>query len=779
MMTRLPVGHCSQPQGRHVLLVLLAAFLALGALLLPGVGNDVAHAMPPPVACTVTTTADGTAPVPVGSLREKLADIGCASIVFNLGGSAPWTITLVADLPTVTRTVSVTGPGATSLTVNRNSTTPQATAFPVGASGNLTLSELTVSGGWAGVLLQNGGIARVNNTIFSGNNLGMFLFLSATATVTNSTFATNTAGIDLVLGGTATVTNSTFASNTYGIYFYQSGGTATVTNSTFASNTTGVNFDAGGAATLTNTLLAHGGNPNCAYVSPATGSAVTNGDYNLADDTSCFADNSGSSSSSHVRTTAQLGLDPVGPADHGGSTPTLALLPGSAALDVIPATGANCPATDQRGITRPQLPGGVCDIGAFESRGFTLTATSGTSQSAVIGTAFANPLVVTVASANSEPVQGGVVTFTGPGSGAGIQSSPLTAAVAANGQASANVTANGTVGGPYTVAASAAGAASGVNFSLTNVAISTTLVAADASGIYSGTTNLSATLTATSGGAAISGKTIAFTLNGSPICGGGGQPACPTTDGSGVALLANVGLAGIDAGTYPTGIGATFAGDSTHATSTDTAQLAVAKAATALSQVRGAVTYGDTTGSVTATLRRTDGDGGPVADARVRFAVNGVAVCGGGGQPNCPKTNAQGVATLAGVAFPAGLGGGSYPNAVVASFNGDDNHLAAARSGPLVVARRILWVKPVDQTVKLKQPNPTGCTLELANGSAFANGDDFGDLNLSNLRCTTSRNYPSSNASETVGKQYKLSATGVLSTNYDIRYQQGTLTVVP
>ena len=39
MMTRLPAGHCSQPQGRHVLLVLLAAFLALGALLLPGVGG--------------------------------------------------------------------------------------------------------------------------------------------------------------------------------------------------------------------------------------------------------------------------------------------------------------------------------------------------------------------------------------------------------------------------------------------------------------------------------------------------------------------------------------------------------------------------------------------------------------------------------------------------------------------------------------------------------------------------------------------------------------------
>ncbi len=190
--------------------------------------------------------------------------------------------------------------------------------------------------------------------------------------------------------------------------------------------------------------------------------------------------------------------------------------------------------------------------------------------------------------------------------------------------------------------------------------------------------------------------------------------------------------------------------------------LTIAKAATALTQVRGEVTYGDTIGSVTATLRRTDGDGGPVVGATVAFTHNGVALCGGGGQPACPQTNAKGVATLAGVAFPDGLNAGSYPNVVVAAaFAGDANHLAAAdRGGPLVVARRILWVKPVDQTVKLKQPNPTSCTLQLTNGSAFVYGDDFGDLNLTNLRCVYSRNYPNSNASETVGKVYKISATG-------------------
>jgi hypothetical protein len=50
-------------------------------------------------------------------------------------------------------------------------------------------------------------------------------------------------------------------------------------------------------------------------------------------------------------------------ADNGGDTNTHALTPNSPALDAWP--GAECPATDQRGITRPQRQ--ACDIGAYES----------------------------------------------------------------------------------------------------------------------------------------------------------------------------------------------------------------------------------------------------------------------------------------------------------------------------------------------------------------------------------------------------------------------------
>jgi hypothetical protein len=51
----------------------------------------------------------------------------------------------------------------------------------------------------------------------------------------------------------------------------------------------------------------------------------------------------------------------AGLAGNGGPTETLALSPGSPAID---AGDAGCPATDQREVTRPQ--GAACDIGAFE-----------------------------------------------------------------------------------------------------------------------------------------------------------------------------------------------------------------------------------------------------------------------------------------------------------------------------------------------------------------------------------------------------------------------------
>ena len=104
-----------------------------------------------------------------------------------------------------------------------------------------------------------------------------------------------------------------------------------------------------------------------------------------------------------------LGLAPLG--DYGGPTQTIALLPGSpASARAPPSTGVTA---DQRG---EPLDSPNPDIGAFQSQGFTLTPAAGsTPQSADIGTAFADPLAVTVAANNPvEPVAGGVLTSRRP-----------------------------------------------------------------------------------------------------------------------------------------------------------------------------------------------------------------------------------------------------------------------------------------------------------------------------------------------------------------------------
>jgi hypothetical protein len=115
---------------------------------------------------------------------------------------------------------------------------------------------------------------------------------------------------------------------------------------------------------------------------------------------------------------------------------------------------------------------------------FSLTNTAGaptsmaanpgtTPQSAAVGTAFANPLAVTVKDAGNNPVSGVSVTFTAPASGASgtfsNSTNTITVATNASGVASASFTANSTAGGPYAVAAASTGLTT-VNFSLTNAA---------------------------------------------------------------------------------------------------------------------------------------------------------------------------------------------------------------------------------------------------------------------------------------------------------------------
>ncbi len=112
-----------------------------------------------------------------------------------------------------------------------------------------------------------------------------------------------------------------------------------------------------------------------------------------------------------------------------------------------------------------------------------VAANSGTTpQSAAVGTAYANPLAVTVKDIGNNPVSGVSVTFTAPASGASgafsNSTNTITVTTNASGVASAPFTANSTVGGAYTVTAAVAGLTT-VNFSLTNTAGAPTSMAAN------------------------------------------------------------------------------------------------------------------------------------------------------------------------------------------------------------------------------------------------------------------------------------------------------------
>jgi hypothetical protein len=345
-------------------------------------------------------------------------------------------------------------------------------------SATLTFTACLVSnnsaGAGAGLLNTGSGFLTVSNSTLSGNRSaseGGALLNENSATLTATTIAGNSAGSD---GGGCSnnatsfglsLVNCTLANNTAvtgggALYNYRAS-ILHVANSTIAGNTTtnpgtiGGGLDNFGAATLFDTIVATNTAPGAG---PDVAGAIISSGRNLVGNP---GGGSGFVASDPLGRNPLLA--PLG--SYGGPTQTMALLPGSPAIDA--GDNANAPATDQRGFAR--IVHGVIDIGAFESRGFALTVVSGDGHSTPVRTAFRKPLVVAVTSPFGEPVQGGVVTWSAPPTGASTSLAVNTATVGPAGQASVMVTAN-KAAGSYAVTATAAGAAAPAVFHLTNLA---------------------------------------------------------------------------------------------------------------------------------------------------------------------------------------------------------------------------------------------------------------------------------------------------------------------
>ena len=246
--------------------------------------------------------------------------------------------------------------------------------------GTLTITNSTFSGNGAiaegGGIYLNGGTLTITGSTFSANSAshggGIFVDI-ATLNISSSAFLGNSGRIyggGIYNAGTVTIANSTFSGNSAGTLsggiFNQ--GTATITNSTFSGNsapTAGGLGSVGGTVMLHNTILSNNSGGNC-------WGTITNGGNNIEDGTTC-----GWGSVSGSKSNTNPFLDHL--ANNGGPTQTLALLPGSPAIDkgndAICAAAVGAPdygagGLDQRGVTRPR--GFHCDIGAFELDRFSI-----------------------------------------------------------------------------------------------------------------------------------------------------------------------------------------------------------------------------------------------------------------------------------------------------------------------------------------------------------------------------------------------------------------------
>jgi hypothetical protein len=220
----------------------------------------------------------------------------------------------------------------------------------------------------------------------------------------------------------------------------------------------------------------------------------------------------------------------------------------------------------------------------------------------------------------------------------------------------------------------------------------TTLSLPSVSGPYGGTTSMTATLTLTADGSPIPSKTINFYVGGTGIntsgnCTGTFVGSATTQAGTGIATLASANLAGINAGDYPYGACASFAGDASNQGTSLSSDLRIIGTETTLTAASATGTYGGTV-NLSATLTLTSG-GAPINNEYITFSLFGNPL-------GSAKTSGSGVATLSNVSLTDYDAGAS--NDIGASFDGDANLNPANASGLITINQRPITVTAVANT---------------------------------------------------------------------------------
>ena len=226
---------------------------------------------------------------------------------------------------------------------------------------NSTVSSNTAGDGGGGGIFNADGEANVNNSTIDSNSSqtlggGISNTVGGTLNVSSSTFSGNTAsdfggGISSFDDTTLNLSSSTISGNSAGagggVFDYYNS-TLSLSGNLIAGNTSGFGgeiFGSGLAVSSTNNLFGE--------------SSQTDADAFIGFDPATGTDNITATSDGTSPTALDAILETT-LADNGGPTLTLALVPGSPAIDTGSDTGT---IADQRGAERPV---GGFDIGAFE-----------------------------------------------------------------------------------------------------------------------------------------------------------------------------------------------------------------------------------------------------------------------------------------------------------------------------------------------------------------------------------------------------------------------------
>jgi hypothetical protein len=376
-----------------------------------------------------------------------------------------------------------------------------------------------------------------------------------------------------------------------------------------------------------------------------------------------------------------------------------------------------------------------------------ISANGGTPQSAPVGTAFASPLVALVQDNHGNPVNGVIVTFTAPSSGASgsFAGGTNTAVTNSSGLATAAAFTANSISGSYRVAASVPGVSGTARFRLTNEAaagassITTTSGTPQTATVGTAFANPLVVTVKNSSGGGVSGVTVTFAAPSSGASGtfaGGANTA--TTNASGVATSAAF-TANSTAGSYA--VTASAPGVSTPASFALTNQASTGPSSiAATSGTPQTATISKAFGSpLIATVLNSSGTG--VSGVTVTFTVPSSGASGTfAGSVNTATTNSSGVAASA--IFTANSVAGSYT--VTASVSGVSKtasfaltnqagspaSISATGGTPQSATVSTAFAAPLSATVKDSGGNAvSGVSVTFAAPGSGASGSFAGGVN--------------------------------------------------